>query len=92
MDPDDPPNFSRNYPLGGERIGPAWRAAWRVLASSPRRWHTAGALAERMTAEQIEDRTARTLLAAARSADVIEVRYRVTGTPRRRRAEYRTAP
>jgi GTP-sensing pleiotropic transcriptional regulator CodY len=25
------PNFKGNYPLGGERIGPAWRVMWKML-------------------------------------------------------------
>ncbi len=91
MNPNSPPNFTGTYPLGGERIGPAWRTAWRALATTPGKWHPAETLAEAMAQTGILDKTARGLLARARAAGVLDVRHRMTGTPRRRRAEYRPA-
>lgn len=89
MNPDDAPNFSGNYPLGGERIGPAWRDMWRVLAGAQWVRSTAVTDAPSVTRHGLDPRTVSNLLRAARTAGVLEVRYRRGGKPSRRRAEYR---
>lgn len=95
MDENSPPNFGQRgaYPLAGERIGPAWRAAWTALcrAGQPG-WLDGDTLAATMTAAvDIEDKTARGLLAKGAAAEVLEVRYRRGGKPVRLRAQYRVA-
>lgn len=93
-DPGNPPNFTATYPLGGEKIGPAWRAAWRALCDEPRSWHPVGDLVTAMRdAAQIIDPTARNLLRSARKAGLLEVVYAdpQPGSPHPR-ARYRIAP
>lgn len=83
------PNFTGSYPLGGELIGPAWRTAWGLLSRDSSEWVEADRLVLAMCADGIADKTARGLLNGARRAGLLDVRYRVTGRPTRRRAEYR---
>jgi hypothetical protein len=85
------PNFYPNssYPLGGERIGPAWRAAWSVLLAEPRGVPGPTLVVAMCLAADIVDKTASLLLQKARKAGILEVRY-VKG--RRRVAWYRIAP
>jgi len=68
-------NFSGQYPLKGEKIGPAWRRLWLML--DPHRWEDGGDLCARVAlAEGIDPKTAANLLRAARKVGVVEVRYR----------------
>ena len=90
MTVDQPPNFFGNYPLDGERIGPAWRAAWSRLTADPSRWHTADELAELMVdTSGVVDKTARNLLRQARQRGLLAVRYTSAWPARGRRSSYR---
>lgn len=72
----DPPNFAGNYPLAGERIGPAWRAAWDVLSDGS--WRSKLQIVPVMCkAGPVVPITALNLLRAARRAGVLEVRRTV---------------
>ena len=84
------PNFGpdSSYPLGGERIGPAWRAAWTALLAEPRGIPAPALKIAMCAAADIIDKTAELLLQKARKAGILEVRY-VKG--RRRVAWYRIA-
>ena len=84
------PNFypNSNYPLGGERIGPAWRAAWAALLAEPRGIPAPTLKIAMCAAADIIDKTAELLLQKARKAGILEVHY-VKG--RRRVAWYRSA-
>lgn len=71
------PNFtsSGSYPLGGERIGPAWRAAWAALLAEPHGVSAPTLKAAMCTAADVVDKTAELLLQKARRAGVLEVHY-----------------
>lgn len=76
VDPARPPNFAGTYPLDGHLIGPAWRAAWAILAAAPDQWHLADDLAEQMTrTAEITDKTARNLLRSARHRELLDVAH-----------------
>lgn len=65
------PNFSGNYPLGGERLGPAWRDTWRLL--TPGQWASGHALAEMVSRNvDISPITVRNLLRKAVQVGVLE--------------------
>lgn len=85
------PNFSGDYPGEGQRIGPAWRAAWDALRDGAE--HPAEDLVTIMRgAADIQDRTARNLLRQARAAGVLRVRYETRRPGERyRRPIYRVA-
>ena len=80
--------FRGNYPLGGERIGPGWRAIWRALPE--RGWIEAAPFAVHL-AEQtgLSPDTVANLLRQAGGAGILEKRYRDARS--RRRAFYRVA-
>ena len=84
------PNFGpdSSYPLGGEQIGPAWRAAWALLLAEPCGVPGPTLVVAMCLAANIIDKTAVLLLQKARKAGILEVRY-VIG--RRRVAWYRIA-
>ena len=84
---EDAPNFgTSNYPGGGEKIGPAWRAAWVQMFD--RRWYYVRDLEQIMCGETgIAPVTARNLLRQARTRGLLEVRYEMYGN--RAQAEYR---
>jgi hypothetical protein len=68
------PNFVGSYPGSGERIGPAWSAAWDALCQH--QVLTGDQLSEIMCqAVDIKDKTAKNLLRKARSAGLLEVSY-----------------
>lgn len=75
IDPNNPPNFSRSYPLAGEMIGPAWRAAWRALCAEPGWLRMRFLVGQMCRASGVQDKTARNLLAGARKAGLLVVRY-----------------
>ena len=79
------PDFADSqYPNAGQQIGPAWRAAWRVLRDG--REHTVTELAAEMCqAGGIQDRTARNLLRQARACGILAKRV---GAPPRPGARY----
>lgn len=84
------PNFAGTYPLAAERLGPAWRETWRVLAASPRTWHRGHELAERVAPRHgLTVQAVSSLLADAARYGLLERRYVRDGNPRRRRALYR---
>ena len=90
MTTDHAPDITPGYPSGGERIGPAWADLWSYLVTHPRVWHLgltlAGDIAQR---HDLAIQTGLTLLSSAAGNGLIERRYRRSGTPKRRRAEYR---
>lgn len=79
------PNFGGNYPMGGERLAPAWQAAWDTLGNG--RYHAVEDLIDVMAigTTPLTERTRMNLLHAARRAGLLEVRYRKGGEPVRRR-------
>lgn len=65
------PNWSKNYPSGGEHIGPAWQAMWDTLADGE--WRDAASLAESgAEAGGCAVKTARNLLSSAGEAGLID--------------------
>ncbi len=81
-----------SYPQDGERIGPAWETIWNTLSQTSPGWASFTYLAG-ITAHEVpvQEKTVHTLLAQARKRGLIEVRHRMTGTPKRIRSEYRIA-
>jgi hypothetical protein len=90
----DAPNFGErsNYPLGGERIGPAWRMVWRRLDA--KRWISGHSLAVIVCAfVDVKPETVRGLLWKAEKVGILEKRL-VSGRlhgGERKLAEYRVA-
>lgn len=82
------PDFNPGYPSTGERIGPAWRAAWLLL--SDERWHSSADLrAVMMPAGPVVAGTAMNLLGQAARKKLIKARWvRATESVARHR-EYR---
>lgn len=69
----EPPNFEREYPLAGARIGPAWRAAWELLQDGE--WHGKIEIESAMCeAGPVASITAMNLLRQARRAGLLETR------------------
>lgn len=67
------PNFSGAYPLAGERLAPAWRAAWDLLLDGD--WHHVQVLTLRMIRSGdigIQHNTAMNLLGQATKAGILE--------------------
>jgi hypothetical protein len=85
------PNIAGNYPLGGEKIGPAWRAAWHFLATTHPRWMPKRDITAVMVRTGIVEDTAESLLQQASRRRVLEVRYRKTDNRGQTRAQYRIA-
>lgn len=86
----DAPSISGNYPLAGEKIGPAWRAAWSQL--SQKTWADAASLAGELAAQHgLSQKTLANLLREARKAGLLEVRYAAArrAGETHKRAEYR---
>lgn len=83
-----PPNFSRNYPLGGERTGKAWGLMWQQLSTTE--WREglllAGQLAWRA---EVLPATMQKLLQQARVAGILEVELRQMPGRKRLTAHYR---
>ena len=78
-----------DYPLSGEKTGPAWRMAWALLRAS-----TPGYLAASVIAEQVHKRhpeispdTVKNLLLSAHRYGVLEKRYEILNS--RNQAHYR---
>ena len=67
----DAPNFKGNYPLGGDRIGPAWLDLWEMLDTERYQcgWYLADQVADR---NNILARTAHALLSSAASAEILD--------------------
>lgn len=84
----DAPNFSRNYPLGGERIGPAWRAMWRTL---PEGGWVEGASFSHLLAGQtgLAPKTIAGLLWKAEKVGILT--KKIVGAGNGRRVHYRVA-
>lgn len=70
------PNFGKsNYPMGGERIGPAWQAAWDILCDGE--WHNSRPVKDAMTAAgPILDLTANEVLRQSARSGLTERRVR----------------
>jgi hypothetical protein len=87
----DAPNFRGTYPLAGERIGPAWRAAWTRLSES--QWTCGGDIvAEVAPGVGIADATVANLLRQARQAGILAVEHRVPPGRKARASYYRVNP
>lgn len=81
----EPRNIGGNYPLAGERIGPAWRSMWKLLSPE---WQYGDDLAAIVAEETgLAVRTLRNLLRKAVNARLLETRS--LGKPGLQRAEYR---
>jgi hypothetical protein len=92
MTADIAPNFTRKYPMAGERLGPSWQALWDHLNDFG--WHTVKCL-QSTPGLTIADRTVENLLRNARIANKLDRRYRITKTGRiveYRRFEPKTQP
>lgn len=77
------PNIRGSYPLGGERLAPAWRAGWALLASAPGYWFSATRVAAVMASvgdSPILPTTSRNLLRQAVKAGLLEQRLGNVGT------------
>lgn len=86
----DAPNIRGTYPLAGERIGPAWRAAWSFMANGS--WvYAARVVAEMTSAAAIERKTAENLLRQAAHAGLIEKRKAGDANDPTPRLQYRIA-
>lgn len=83
------PNFRGDYPGAGERIGPAWQAAWDELCSG-REIRGDQLTAAMLDTVDIKSHTAESLLRQARQYGVLNVRYRRVDS--RRRAFYSRGP
>lgn len=67
------PNFAGEYPGAGQMIGPAWRAAWKLLQNGA--WLRKSVLVMvMMEASGCKRKTATNLLGAAVDAGVLERR------------------
>ncbi len=64
------PNFSGTYPGAGERLGPAWRAVWALLADGE--WHRTPDL--KVASDVVLPITIKNLLREAHRAGVLEHR------------------
>lgn len=83
----DAPNFVKNYPLSGERIGPLWRELWSALADGVPM--SATLLAERFAARhRVADGTVKGLLWNAAKYGHLERAYRNDETKLRTRRVY----
>lgn len=83
----DAPNFRGTYPLAGEKIGPAWRAAWAQLSRTS--WVDGTSLAGEVGPPlELAPETVVNLLRQARQAGLLEVRL-VRAQSGRQRGEYR---
>lgn len=80
----DAPNFNGNYPLGGERIGPAWRTMWAALRRSGD-WAVGTDLVHLVP--EVNPKTARGLLWRAERRGFLDKRY--VNDRNRRSAAYR---
>lgn len=90
----DAPNFSKTgrYPLAGERIGPAWREAWKVLASAY--WTNGTELSNQIAMKSdVEAKTVKLLLWKAEKAGILDKRIKVVkgASGERGQAEYRVS-
>lgn len=80
------PNIRGNYPLAGERVGPAWRACWSLLSRTT--WTDGTTLAGEVGPPNgLAPETVVNLLRQARQAGLLEVRMVRVGS--RQRGEYR---
>lgn len=84
----EPENFSGAYPLAGERIGPAWREAWRML--SDKRWIEGKEIKEQVAARtDVIEGTVGVLLWKAEKVGILEKVTRKRDS--RNRVYYRVA-
>ena len=65
------PDFNPGYPSRGERIGPAWKAIWKMLDT--RKWVTGPDLARTLAGQfDLRPVTIRNLLREASSAGLLD--------------------
>ena len=83
----DAPNFRGTYPLDGEIIGPAWKAAWEMLGTSERFIRGDELAAQMAACSGAAPKTAQNLLRKAAKAHRLEHRYKTVAG--RRRVFYR---
>lgn len=70
---------SKNYPLGGIKTGPAWRAVWRALGDSPCPVWQEHLVQIGAAAGDANPATVRTMLARFRDAGIIRADKRLIG-------------
>lgn len=80
------PDFNLGYPSKGGRIGPAWSAAWALLADGE--WRTSREIVGEMIRlpDALQPKTAGALLRKAADVNLIERRH---GSERGARVSYR---
>lgn len=78
-----------DYPLSGEKTGPAWRAAWTLLRKAHPEYVAASVIAEAVTKvhPEISPDTVKNLLLSAHRFGVLDKRYEVLNS--RTQAHYR---
>ena len=94
--PRDAPSFGRgtrsDYPLSGEKTGPAWRALWALLRVSPDLWRLGSSLIDSVVADlpDANRETVRNLLYGAARAGILEREMREAADlpDRRKRAAH----
>lgn len=87
MEQETAPNFSGDYPMAGERIGPAWQRVWDRMAD--RKWLMTQVIARDPELRgDLQPKTMENLIRRAFRAGLLERRY--AGSPRM--AFYRRKP
>ena len=82
------PNFNGSYPLAGERIGPAWRDLWTLLADD--QWQCGTDLASAVgSTHNLAEATVKNLLRSAARAGLLETTLAVPAGRTREAAHYR---
>lgn len=77
-----------DFPLGGEKLGPAWIAAWEFMEDC--RWKGVRELQEVMAeASDVAPKTAYNLLNKARIMGFLEARYGLSSKNRAMLTDYR---
>ncbi len=88
----DAPDLTDGYPSKGKKIGPAWKAAWALLAEDPEQWMDGRELAAAGAAKgRCQESTMLALLARMREGAILERTYKPVKGERgmRTRAHYR---
>lgn len=91
--PADAPAFNpgrSDYPLGGAKVGPIWRAAWTYLRMGPG-YVVGSEIVEgvRLVIPDAHPETIRQILRRAVVAGILESEQRSGGKPARTRAHFR---
>lgn len=87
----DAPNFEKNYPLGGDRIGPVWLDLWGRLSLAE--WLSGPDIAHEIakTRGTVQPATVKQLLWRAEQVGILESRSVLRPGRRARSNEYRVS-